>query len=216
MNKTKCFFCVAMLFSISQTALANNLQQATLGAISDQGSPVEALEYHADDAHTKQLVAQAKQRIKVFSSKLKTALLGAVQEQGFSHAVTVCKDKAPLIAQELSTDGWTIARTSLRVRNIENAANDWEQVMLRKFDQRYKGGELAESLHSSKLDDEGFKYMQAIPTGELCLACHGKSVDPSLLQRIQTHYPEDKATGFTLKDIRGAFVVTNAKSFSNT
>lgn len=214
MNKTKHIFCVALLFSVSQAVSANSPQQTFPETLSKQDSPVEALEFHAEDMQYKQLEAQAKQRIKLFSTKLKAALVGAIQEDGFKHAVSVCKDRAPAIAKELSNDGWTISRTSMKVRNAENTANDWEQMMLEKFDQRYKAGELASNLHMSNanvsaLENEAFKYMQAIPTDELCLACHGKSVDPSLLQHIQTNYPSDKATGFTLKDIRGAFVVTS-------
>ena len=207
MNKTKHIFCVALLFSVPQAGSANSPQQIFPETLSKQDSPVEALEFHAEDMQYKQLKAQAKQRIKLFSTKLKAALVGAIQEDGFKHAVSVCKDQAPAIAQELSNDGWTISRTSMKVRNAENAANDWEQTVLEKFDQRYKAGELASNLHTSTLENEAYKYMQAIPTGELCLACHGKSVAPSLLQHIQTSYPSDKATGFTLKDIRGAFVV---------
>lgn len=210
MNQTKYIIPVLLLFSISHVAPANTIEEKPIETSSTQDSPVEALEFHAGDIKTKQLKAQAKQRIKVFSTKLKTALLGAVQDKGFKHAVSVCKEQAPLIAQDLSTDGWTIARTSVKVRNAKNTASDWEQEMLEQFDRRFKAGDLASSLHASTVKDGDYKYVQAIPTGELCLACHGKSLEPALLQHIQSHYPKDKATGFTLKDIRGAFIVTKS------
>jgi hypothetical protein len=49
--------------------------------------------------------------------------------------------------------------------------------------------------------------MKAIPTGGLCLACHGETIDPAVAGKIAELYPEDKATGFREGDLRGAFVV---------
>ncbi|NVK54735.1 MAG: DUF3365 domain-containing protein [Alteromonadaceae bacterium] len=210
MSQTKPIMSVALLFCVSHMLSANTLQETSIDAASIQGSAATATELDQEAIKTEQLEVQAKQRINVFSTQLKKALLGAVQENGLKHAVSVCKEQAPVIAQNLSTDDWTIARTSLKTRNAENTPSDWEHAMLTLFDQRYKAGDQASSLHASIVKDNNFKYIQAIPTGKLCLACHGKSVEPSLLQQIQTNYPHDKATGFTLQDLRGAFVVTKS------
>jgi hypothetical protein len=53
-----------------------------------------------------------------------------------------------------------------------------------------------------------FRYMKAIPTGELCLTCHGGSIDPDLAARIRAGYPKDQATGFKLGELRGAFTLS--------
>ena len=53
-----------------------------------------------------------------------------------------------------------------------------------------------------------YRYMKAIPVGEVCLACHGSSLDPELKATIDGGYPEDRATGFALGELRGAFTVT--------
>jgi hypothetical protein len=50
--------------------------------------------------------------------------------------------------------------------------------------------------------------MQAIPTGALCLQCHGENISPEVQAELARLYPEDKATGYSAGDIRGAFVVT--------
>ncbi|MBK8909014.1 MAG: DUF3365 domain-containing protein [Rhodospirillales bacterium] len=50
-----------------------------------------------------------------------------------------------------------------------------------------------------------FRYMKAIPTAELCLACHGTEIDPAVSTTLKKHYPLDQATGFQAGDIRGAF-----------
>ena len=43
---------------------------------------------------------------------------------------------------------------------------------------------------------------------KLCLGCHGKSIAPEVKAKLAELYPEDKATGFSEGDLRGAFVVT--------
>lgn len=50
--------------------------------------------------------------------------------------------------------------------------------------------------------------MKAIGTEEVCLTCHGAAIAPAVLEKIQALYPDDKATGFGLGDIRGAFSVS--------
>jgi hypothetical protein len=50
--------------------------------------------------------------------------------------------------------------------------------------------------------------MKAIPTGALCLQCHGLDIAPPVAEKIAELYPYDKATGYREGDIRGAFVVT--------
>jgi hypothetical protein len=150
----------------------------------------------------------AKQKVKVFAAELKSALVTAIQKDGLHSAVKVCEQRAPEIAKNLSTDGWTVARTSLKTRNESNMPDEWEKQILMRFDEQYKSGEKANTLLISKLNDEEFRFMKAIPTGQVCLACHGTSVDPYLLRKINALYPKDAAVGFTLDDIRGAFSVT--------
>ena len=47
--------------------------------------------------------------------------------------------------------------------------------------------------------------MQAIPTGEVCLACHGTAIAPEITAALDEQYPDDQARGFSLGEIRGAF-----------
>lgn len=45
----------------------------------------------------------------------------------------------------------------------------------------------------------------------LCLQCHGtpgEDIDPETLASIQKFYPNDKATGFKLGDLRGLWRIT--------
>jgi hypothetical protein len=50
--------------------------------------------------------------------------------------------------------------------------------------------------------------MKAIPTAAVCLVCHGETVEGALGEKIKALYPQDRATGYRLGDIRGAFTIT--------
>lgn len=157
---------------------------------------------------TANLTMEAQQKIGVFSSTLKQALVGAIKSGGLIHAVDVCQSQAPAIAQSVSVDGWQVRRTSLRTRNSANVADNWELDTLAQFDNKYKTGEKASELNAFIQNDEQFRYMQAIETQQVCLACHGQKVDAGLLEAINQRYPNDLATGFTLEELRGAFTLT--------
>jgi hypothetical protein len=47
--------------------------------------------------------------------------------------------------------------------------------------------------------------VEPIYVQELCVTCHGSSVEPSLLEHIRERYPEDAAVGFEVGDFRGLF-----------
>jgi|GEM_PF-372848 len=154
-----------------------------------------------------ELITQASLRVKQFSTQLKAELIAAIQSGGLNAGVEVCHSKAPKIAERLSTEGWSVARTSLKTRNQENTPDQWETDTLSQFDDRFKQGEEATNLVATRSDKKHFRFMKAIPMDQVCLACHGSSIDPSLQKTIQKYYPNDRATGFSLKDIRGAFTL---------
>lgn len=183
-----------------------------------QAEPVQVEPVQVEPAHDElttqhkreQLTLEAKQKVLAFSQRLKQTLVATIKSEGYSAAVEVCKSEAPKIAGELSTDGWTVARTSARVRNPANTPDAWEASELSDFDIRFKAGESADRLSSSTMVGDHYRFMKAIPTAPVCLACHGESIDAGLLKTIKTNYPSDHATGFTLQDIRGAFTLSKA------
>lgn len=148
--------------------------------------------------------------IKQFAAALQGELQTAMQSGGPQKAISVCHSRAPEIAESLSeVQGLEIRRTSLKVRNPENYPEPWQKEVLQQFEQRLAAGESAQEIeHFETLDGDDFRYMKAIPTGELCLICHGKNVSSEVKQSLDELYPEDVATGYELGAIRGAFVVT--------
>lgn len=161
----------------------------------------------AADTEKSQLDEQAKIKIQTFAKALKSTLQQAIKTGGLTAGIEVCQQEAPIIAQRLSTKGWTVSRTSLKTRNSSNQAKPWQKEVLLQFQKQLEHGLPAEKLSFSQIDDSSYKFMKAIPTGQLCLSCHGSTIPASVKDKIDELYPADKAINFSLKDIRGAFVV---------
>jgi len=105
-----------------------------------------------------------------------------------------------------------VGRTSLKVRNPNNAPDAWERRVLEEFEARKARGEDVRKLEHAEIvavnGKKRFRYMKAIPTGKICLKCHGAKLDPAVAQTLEQFYPQDKARGFRVGDIRGAFTIT--------
>lgn len=159
-----------------------------------------------------QFQQQSKAAIKEFATTLKGALLTAMKSGGPTEAIQVCNQVAPTIAASLSKQyGFEIARTSLKVRNPDNKADCWEQKTLQQFEDRKQAGEEVSSLtfseNISRGENQEIRMMKAIPTGKVCLKCHGSNIAEPVQALLNTLYPDDQATGFALGDIRGAFTL---------
>lgn len=153
---------------------------------------------------------QSKMAIKEFAGSLKGALVSAMKSGGPVEAISVCNQVAPKIAQSLSEKyDLTIARTSLKVRNPNNSPDVWEMDVLNQFETRKANGEAIKTLaFSDAVSSQEMRMMKAIPTGKVCLTCHGSNIAESVQTSLNTLYPDDQATGFSLGDIRGAFSVS--------
>lgn len=167
----------------------------------------------APDADTSTARAEAKTLIKAFATRLQGELKSALQEGGPTAAVHVCKEEAPAIAADLSAQsGWQVGRTSLKTRNPDNAPDAWERQVLKQFEDRKAAGEPVDQLaYAAVVEQDGvktYRFMKAIPTGEVCLACHGSDLAPDLVETLDKAYPQDQARGFALGDIRGAFTLS--------
>lgn len=159
-------------------------------------------------------VEEAKGIVKAFATQLQGELKTAIEEGGPIKAVGFCKERAPAIAAELSDKtGWQVKRTSLKTRNAElNSPDDWEQQVLTAFEQRKAAGEDVQTMAKAEVVEteagKAFRFMKAVPTGEVCLACHGSEINPEVAAALDEHYPNDQARGYSLGDIRGAFSLT--------
>ena len=162
-------------------------------------------------------IANAKAAIKEFAGALQTELKTAMQAGGPVAAIAVCNTRAMPITEKIAAEkGMQLSRVSLKNRNPVNAPNDWQTEVLEGFEKQYAAGKDIVGLVWSETVQNGggqeFRFMKAIPTGAVCLNCHGTNISADVSGVLADLYPEDKATGFSEGDIRGAFVVTRKVS----
>jgi len=137
-------------------------------------------------------------------------LQSAIAADGHVAAMEFCNVEAmPLTAQVTEEQGMEVKRTSWRVRNPSNAPDALEVEALAHFRSRAEAGAAPEPWVQAD-PAGGWRYYQPLPTGDLCLSCHGAPPDladgvPAALEQL---YPDDEATGFTAGELRGLLRVS--------
>ncbi len=157
-------------------------------------------------------IEASREAIKSFAGALQGQLMSAMVDGGPAAAIEACNIAAPGIAATASdAQGWRIRRTSLKLRNPDNAPDAWELSVLREFKARKAAGEDPATLdHAAFVVSEGkrtFRYMKIIGTQPVCILCHGTAIAPEVAARLDALYPDDRARGFKVGDIRGAFSI---------
>ena len=171
-----------------------------------------ALPALADDMA--QYQEESRKIIKEFASQLGGEMQKEMQANGPVAAIKVCRNVAPAIASEVSRkNGWNVGRKSLKTRNAALGMPDaWEQKVLADFEKRMEkenpaNMEFAEVV--TEAQGKFYRYMKAIPVQDICLKCHGSddTIAPNVKDALKAEYPHDKATGYTLGQIRGGFSI---------
>jgi hypothetical protein len=149
--------------------------------------------------------------------KLLEVLDAEIKKAGHAEAMVVCREKAPAMAKALSeAKGMQIRRVSLKNRNPKAVPDAWERKVLVDFDKRTAAGEKPGALEASEIVVEDGKrtmrYMKALATQDLCLNCHGTDdrLNKDVKAKLKELYPDDKATGYSSAEIRGAITVKKA------
>lgn len=156
-------------------------------------------------------VEQARNGAASLGGQLKQALRSAMNDGGPVAAVEVCKLEAPAIAEDVSGEHIEVGRTSLKVRNPANEPDGWEARVMTDFNRRLADGEAPENLETFAVRRDGDSrrghWMKAIPTQGMCTVCHGTELSPEVAEAIEAAYPRDRARGFEVGELRGAFSV---------
>jgi len=155
----------------------------------------------ADDESA--LLLKSRELVAEYATLLQAELQSAMASGGPVAAISVCKDQAPRIAADLSnSSGASVRRTSLQTRNANNEPDDWEFAVLGRFD-------ALETAEYIEVAENGVtRYMKAIPIAPPCLSCHGVEIAPAIQEKLDQAYPHDRARGYELGDIRGAFSIS--------
>ena len=154
-------------------------------------------------------IAKGRALVADFGSQLKAELKQALGAGGPVAAIAGCKERAPQIASAVArSSGVKLRRTSLRYRNPLNAPEPWEAGVLRAFEAEQRESPEAPLEYIAQLEDGTVRYMAAIRTGAVCLACHGDKLPEAIADQLEADYPHDRARGYSQGDIRGAFSLT--------
>ncbi|CBL46159.1 Cytochrome c family protein [gamma proteobacterium HdN1] len=160
------------------------------------------------------LLGEARNIATLVPARLLAMLTEEIEKGGPAGAVEVCSQKAPQMAKQASEKmGWNIRRVSLKNRNPNATPDEWERLALEDFDAQAKAGVAPATLERAEIVQVGnqtyYRYMKALPTGAVCMNCHGPSdqLSPAVKAKLQTLYPNDKATGYQLGEIRGAITL---------
>lgn len=135
-----------------------------------------------------------------FKRELQAALRAGLAE-GPVEAISACRVRAPEIADTLSRDGVRVGRSSQRLRNPANAPPPWVAPIL----DSYVADPAKRAPATVSLPDDRIGYVEPIRLQAACLACHGEVLAPDVAARIHELYPEDRAVGFRVGDLRGVF-----------
>jgi Protein of unknown function (DUF3365) len=163
----------------------------------------------SDDVRAR--AGKARELTHAYSEKLRAGILKALKDGGPVGAIGACNTLAPELNTSITESStFEISRTSMRVRNPDNAPDAWEQAILELFQKSYAAGGDTKALESYDVvtTQEGqrlFRYMRPITMREPCLVCHGPSVAQDVKAEIAKYYTDDKAVGFNLGELRGAF-----------
>lgn len=162
-------------------------------------------------AESDTLLNEARKVAMLLPPKLMTTLQNEIAKTGLEGAILVCKDLPPIMAGEIARQtGWKIKRVSLKTRNDARANPDaWEKTALEDFDRRAAAGEPLAQLEKGEQVGNEYRYVKAVPVQPFCLSCHGtpEQLTPAVQAALKQHYPSDRATGYSLGQIRGAISV---------
>ncbi len=144
--------------------------------------------------------------------RLNGALAEAIAKEGPAKALSVCSEKAPQIAKEVAAAyGVTLRRATNKPRNPKNAADEVEKAAMELFLAALQNQETPNPQVITNADGSRDFLAPIVLGNPLCLQCHGapsKDIGPETLAAIRKLYPDDKATGFQLGDLRGLWRIT--------
>lgn len=163
------------------------------------------------------MAADARKASGALIQKLGGELKTALTDKGPEGAISICKERAPQIAAEVSKQfNLDVKRVSPKNRNPAGAPDAWEAEAQAGLEKRLTAGEKPETLDTWQIvstpTGKQFRYAKALPVQPPCLTCHGDSatIPDAVKARLAAEYPQDKATGYGPGMVRGIISIKRA------
>lgn len=149
------------------------------------------------------LVHKGNQASSALLQKLGSELKTHMQTNGAIDALKFCSLNALSLTEEISkSENVTLKRISQKNRNPVNKPTLQEEKLLAQWEQLLFNNQ---SLPPYAIAENRY-YKPIIIQNEACLKCHG-NVEGELAKAIKENYPEDKAMGYKMGDLRGMIMV---------
>lgn len=137
-------------------------------------------------------------------------LMGTIQKKGTLEALSFCNERAYPLTDSMSVvHNAIITRVSDKPRNPKNQANKEELTYIEAFKK-----DLKNTIEPKPIVTERNNKVQVyypITTNTMCLQCHGqptKNIEPTTLKKLALLYPNDKAIGYDINEVRGIWSIT--------
>ena len=163
------------------------------------------------------MAADARKASAALIQSLGGELKAAMGEKGPTGAVSICKERAPRIAAEVSRQfNFDVNRVSPKNRNPAAIPDAWEAEAQAGLEKRLAAGEKPETLDTWQVvttsTGRQFRYARALPVQPVCLICHGDpaAMSDDLKARLAAEYPQDRATGYRPGNVRGIVSIRRA------
>ena len=140
-------------------------------------------------------------------------LLTAIKTKGTDKALAFCNEKAIHLTDSMSVElNAKVKRVSDKNRNPNNLANADELAYINEAKSALKTNGKAKP----KIQEVGDKVIGYYPivTNKMCMQCHGNpemDIDTKTFEIIKKRYPDDKAIGYTINELRGIWVIEMEK-----
>jgi hypothetical protein len=113
----------------------------------------------------------------------------------------------------MAAHGVRLGRMAVPGRNRHPAqdASGWQAAVIDEFATAVTAGEPAGEqvsvIRDGLPDGVALRMVRGIAMEPPCQLCHGHSVDPDVAAMLGERYPDDRATGFDVGDLRGVLWV---------
>lgn len=144
--------------------------------------------------------------------QLMSTLRKAIDEKGVAGAVEFCNAQALPIVESVGKEyGVEVRRVSNRYRNPADQPRKDEEALLGAYEYNQDTGQSSEPNIQKLQKGEVLLYTRAIKIpGQFCLNCHGDpntDIDSEVVDKINNLYPNDRAKGHEVGDLRGMWSV---------
>jgi len=165
-----------------------------------------------EEAQMQEVLKLGKQGSSLLGKTLGKNMKAHMKKGGPMDALNFCSTEAFDLTEGTSKklpSGVKVKRISTNNRSVVNAPLENEGVILESLEKLQKSGVILPEYVVEKVNDKTFKYYKPIMIDNaVCLKCHGDLQEGAMKKAIQERYPDDKALGYKMNDLRGAVVVT--------